>query len=88
MFDTDRVSVSWSTSHTTSRTVTFKGAENVMPRSRHSSTSYFGCSSSYDTNWSEARWLKSWIGNTLLNTACSPMFSRFAWGTFVWRNFS
>ena len=42
----DRAPVSSSTSQTTRRSVTFSGAAKVMPRCWHSSTSYFGCSSS------------------------------------------
>ena len=42
----DRAPVSSSRSHTISRRITFKGAAKVMPRWMHSSTSYFGSSSS------------------------------------------
>jgi hypothetical protein len=55
-----------------SRSVTLRGAAKVMPRWRHSSTSYFGGSNVYFTNSSSAVCEKSEIGNTDLNTACSP----------------
>ncbi len=42
----DLAPVSSSRSQTISRSVTFSGAANVMPRWMHSSTSYFGSSSS------------------------------------------
>jgi DNA-directed RNA polymerase beta subunit len=41
-------------SNTMSRSVTLSGAAKVMPRWRHSSTSYFGCSKVYRTNSSSA----------------------------------
>src|SRR4029450_3269040 len=56
-----------------------------MPRCRHSCTSYFGSSSVYPTNSSDAESLKSLIGNTELNTACRPEFSRFSGSTLVCR---
>ncbi len=55
-------------SQTTRRTMTLIGAAKVMPRWRHSSTSYFGLSSVYDTNSSDDVSEKSLIGNTLLKT--------------------
>ena len=68
------------------RTVTLIGAENVMPRSRHSSTSYLAGSSSKLTNWSEARPPKSSMGNTRLKTACRPTSSRSSGAFSGWRN--
>jgi hypothetical protein len=68
--------------------VTLMGAAKVMPRWRHSSTSYFGRSSVYPTNTSSLVPLKSRIGNTLLNTPCRPMSSRSLSGTLDCRNFS
>src|SRR5215813_3766573 len=56
-----------------------------MPRCRHSWTSYFGSSSVYPTNSSEAESLKSLIGNTELKTACRPEFSRFSGSMLVCR---
>src|SRR5215831_13718040 len=56
-----------------------------MPRCRHSWTSYFGSSSTYPTNSSEAVSLKSLIGKIELNTACRPVFSRFSGSTCVCR---
>ena len=56
---------------------TLIGAANVMPRWRHSSTSYFGFSRLYETNSSELVSVKSLIGKTLLKTPCRPMSSRF-----------
>ena len=50
------------------------------------SYSYFGFSSTYATNSSEAVSLKSRIGNTLLKTACSPTSSRFSGATSACRN--
>ena len=43
-----------------------------MPRCRHSCTSYFGFSSVYETNSSDAVSLKSRIGKTEWKTACRP----------------
>ena len=69
---TDFAPVSGSTSNTIRRSVTLSGAAKVMPRWRHSSTSYFGGSNLYLTNSSSAVFEKSEIGNTDLNTACRP----------------
>ena len=69
---TDRAPVSSSTSNTIRRSVTFSGAAYVMSRCMHSSTSYFGCSSSYFTNSSVAVSLKSLIGNTDWKTPLMP----------------
>ena len=64
------------------------GAANVMPRARHSSTSYFGFSRLYETNSSELVSEKSLIGKTLLKTPWSPMSSRLSSGISIWRNLS
>src|SRR5271166_108929 len=84
----DRDPVSSSTSHTTSRNVTFSGAAKVMPRCWHSSTSYFGASSSYRTNSSWARSEKSRIGKTDLKTSCSPTLARCSGATPICRKWS
>src|SRR5579863_8800556 len=57
-----------------------------MPRWRHSSTSYFGASYSYLTNSRWAVSAKSLIGNTDLNTACSPSVRRPPFGGSISRN--
>ena len=49
--------------------VTFSKEPYVPPLCMHSSTSYFGSSSSYFTNLSSATPEKSVIGKTLLKTA-------------------
>ena len=59
-----------------------------MPRWWHSSTSYFGSSSSYWTKSSAARSAKSRIGNTDLNTSCRPRRTRSCGRTFICRKFS
>src|SRR6185312_11193689 len=61
---TERAPVSSSISNTMRRSVTLSGAAYVMPRWRHSSTSYFGGSNSYFTNSSWDELEKSEIGNT------------------------
>ena len=80
---TDLAWVSGSTSNTIRRSVTLSGAAKVMPRWRHSSTSYFGVSYSYLTNSSCAVWAKSVIGNTDLNTACKPSLGRPPFGASI-----
>ena len=85
---TDFAPVSASTSNTMRRSVTFSGAAKVMPRWRHSSTSYFGGSNSYFTNSSMALPEKSVIGNTDLKTACSPSSERPPFGSSTIRNWS
>src|SRR5918996_317454 len=59
-----------------------------IPRWWHSSTSYFGSSSSYCTKSSAARSAKSRIGNTDLNTSCSPTCARSSGRRFICRKFS
>src|SRR5580704_9555841 len=85
---TDLAWVSGSTSNTMRRSVTLSGAEKVMPRWRHSSTSYFGASYSYLTNSRCAVSAKSLIGNTDLNTACKPSVGRPPCGGSMRRNWS
>src|SRR5208282_6526691 len=85
---TDLACVSGSTSNTISRSVTLRGAANVMPRWRHSSMSYLGASYSYLTNSRCAVSAKSLIGNTDLNTACKPSFGRAPFGASLRRNWS
>src|SRR4029453_948589 len=80
---TERAPVSSSMSNTISRRVTLSGAAYVMPRWRHSSTSYFGGSNSYFTNSSCDELEKSEIGNTDLNTACRPSSGRPPTGSFT-----
>src|SRR5690606_3475511 len=84
----DLAPVSASTSNTIRRSVTLSGAAKVMPRWRHSSTSYFGASNSYLTNSSMEEPEKSEIGNTDLKTACSPSSARPPSGSFTIRNWS
>src|SRR4029078_6929136 len=75
-------------SQTTRRTITLIGAANVMPRWRHSSTSYLGLSRVYETNSSDDVSEKSLIGNTLLKTPCRPTSSRLSSGTSFCKNFA
>jgi hypothetical protein len=84
----EREPVSSSTSQTTRRKVTLSGAAKVMPRCWHSSTSYFGSSSSYLTNCSSARSEKSRIGNTDRNTSSKPTLWRLSAGTPICKKWS
>ena len=68
--------------------VTLIGAAKVMPRWRHSSTSYFGFSRLYETKTSSLVPLKSLIGKTLRKTPCRPISSRSCGGTSDCRNLS
>ncbi len=85
---TDLAPVSGSTSNTISRSVTLSGAAKVMPRWRHSSTSYFGCSNVYLTNSRSAVEEKSEIGKTDLKTDCRPSSARPPSGSSTIRNWS
>ena len=73
---TDDTPVSSSISLIIKLRVTLRRDPNVPPLCIHSSTSYFGSSSSYLTNLNSATPEKSVMGNTLLKTACKPMSSR------------
>ena len=69
---TDFAPVASSTSNTTRRSVAFTGAAYVRSRFMHSSTSYFGCDSSYLTNSSTPLPEKSRMGKMDLNTSSRP----------------
>jgi len=70
---------------TTSLMVTFIGAAKVRPLKRHSSSEFFGSPISYLTNSRDVVSCESLMGNTLLKTACKPMFSLFSGAISLWR---